>query len=89
MRPDVVWFGEALDVSTWQQAVTAVTGCDVLLLVGTSGIVYPVAGLPFMARGRGARVVEINVTPTPLSELADQRFRQPSGVVLPALEAAL
>ena len=62
---------------------------DVLLLVGTSGIVYPVAGFPSIARHHGAHIVEINVEATPLSELADQVLRGPAGTVLPALEAAL
>lgn len=89
VRPDVVWFGEALDRAVMQQAMTAIERCEVLLLVGTSGVVYPVAGLPSIARRHGARVVEINVEATPLSELADQVFRGPAGTVLPALEAAL
>jgi NAD-dependent deacetylase len=61
----------------------------VLILVGTSGVVYPVAGFPMLASRRGARVVEINIEPTPLSELADVVLRGPSGSVLPEIEAAL
>jgi NAD-dependent deacetylase len=61
----------------------------VLLLIGTSGVVYPVAGFPLIARGHGARVVEINVEPTPLSDVAHAVLRGPAGTWLPALEAAL
>jgi NAD-dependent deacetylase len=89
LRPDVVWFGEALDGAAVNRALTAVHACEVLILVGTSGIVYPVAGFPLLARRRGARVVEINIEPTPLSEVADVVLTGPSGVVLPEIEAAL
>jgi NAD-dependent deacetylase len=89
LRPDVVWFGEALDGGLVDRALAAVRSCEVLLLVGTSGVVYPVAGLPSIARHHGARVVEINVEPTPLSEVADVVLRGPAGTWLPAIEAAL
>jgi NAD-dependent deacetylase len=89
LRPDVVWFGESLDGALVNRALGAVHGCEVLILVGTSGVVYPVAGFPMLASRRGARVVEINIEPTPLSELADVVLRGPSGSVLPEIEAAL
>jgi NAD-dependent deacetylase len=89
LRPDVVWFGEALDGRAVDRALAAIHACDVLLLVGTSGVVYPVAGFPSIARRQGARVVEINLEPTPLSEVADVVLRGPSGTVLPAIEAVL
>jgi NAD-dependent deacetylase len=89
LRPDVVWFGEALEGAAVNRALAAVRACEVLLLVGTSGVVYPVAGLPSLARQQGARVVEINVEPTPLSEVANVVLRGSSGIVLPAIEAAL
>ena len=62
--------------------------CDVLIVAGTSGEVYPAAALPRHARAGGARVVEINPNPTPLSELADDTLRGASATVLPALVAA-
>ena len=89
LRPDVVWFGEALDGRAVDRALAAIHACDVLLLVGTSGVVYPVAGFPSIAKRQGARVVEINLEPTPLSEVADLVLRGPSGTVLPAIEAVL
>jgi NAD-dependent deacetylase len=89
LRPDVVWFGESLDDNLVNRALGAVHGCEVLILVGTSGVVYPVAGFPMLASRRGAKVVEINIEPTPLSELADAVLRGPSGSVLPEIEAAL
>lgn len=89
LRPDVVWFGESLDPAAIGQALAAIEHCDVLLLVGTSGVVYPVAGFPLVARRRGAKIVEINVESTPLSDLAHAVLRGTAGTVLPALEAAL
>jgi NAD-dependent deacetylase len=88
LRPDVVWFEEMLPREALERADAAARACDVLLVVGTSGEVYPAAALPNHAKARGARVVEINPTATPLSDLADDRLRGPSGVVLPALLAA-
>ena len=88
LRPDVVWFEEMLPDAALREAEDAARRCDVLLVIGTSGEVYPAAALPGYAKQRGARVVEINPGETPLSSLADDRIRAPSGVALPALLAA-
>jgi NAD-dependent deacetylase len=88
LRPDVVWFEEMLPEAALREAEDAARHCDVLLVIGTSGEVYPAAALPRYAKQRGARVVEINPGHTPLSSLADDRIRMPSGVALPALLAA-
>jgi NAD-dependent deacetylase len=85
LRPNVVWFGEALPVDALQGALYAARAADLFLTVGTSGIVYPAAGLPFEAIDRGAVAVEINPNPTPLSESMTYVLRGPSGVILPAL----
>jgi len=89
LRPDVVWFGESLDTDVLGCAIDEAGAADVILVVGTSGLVYPAAALPDLARRNGAATIEINVEPTPLSESADIVLRGPSGVVLPALEALL
>ncbi|MFO1414646.1 MAG: NAD-dependent deacylase [Burkholderiales bacterium] len=88
LRPDVVWFEEALPADALAAAEDAAARCDVLLVAGTSAEVYPAAALPDHARRHGARVVEINPSDTPLSALAHDTLRGPSGVVLPALVAA-
>ena len=88
LRPDVVWFEEMLPDDAVAAAERAVGTCDVLLVAGTSSEVYPAAELPRRALRSGARVVEINPLATPLSELAHDTLRGPSGVVLPALVAA-
>ena len=89
LRPDVVWFGEALEPDVVDHAMAATEAADVLLVVGTSSIVYPVASLPQMAKRRGAKVVEVNVEETPLSAAADAVLRGPAGDVLPRLQEAL
>jgi NAD-dependent deacetylase len=85
LRPDVVWFGEMLDPQALHAAEEAVTGADVLLVVGTSGLVYPAAGLPMHARRAGARVIIINPQPTEIDSLADVVVCGAAGVVLPTL----
>jgi len=88
-RPAVVWFGEPLDPAVMAEAWRAVETCDVLLVVGTSAVVYPVAALPDQAREHGATVVEINIERTPLSSRVDAHIAAPAAVALPALVAAL
>jgi NAD-dependent deacetylase len=89
LRPDVVWFGEALDANTMDTALAAAESADVVVVVGTSAVVYPVAALPQIAKRRRARIVEINVDDTPLSAAAHAVLRGPAGDMLPALERAL
>jgi len=89
LRPDVVWFGEMLAAGTLETARQSVLQADIVLVVGTSAAVYPVAALPRIAHERRARIVEINVDETPLSDEADAVLRGPAGEILPALERAL
>jgi NAD-dependent deacetylase len=89
LRPDVVWFGEALDDARIERAVRAAGHCDVFLVVGTSALVYPAAGLPLMAGGAGALVVEVNVGDTPLTPHAGLCLRGRAADLLPALESRL
>jgi NAD-dependent deacetylase len=89
LRPDVVWFGEALEPLALDRAAAAVRACDVLLLVGTSAVVYPVAALPSLARQGQAVVIEVNVDETAFTSQADIVLRGPSGRVLPELERRL
>lgn len=86
LRPGVVWFGERLDPALLERAVEAVRAADVLLVVGTSSIVYPAAGLPEVAREAGACVIEVNPEATALTPLAHLSLRGTAGTVLPELE---
>ena len=72
IRPDIVWFGEPLPDGPWTASVDAVRSADLLVVVGTSGIVYPAAGLPELALAQGTVVVEVNPEPTPLSDSRDR-----------------
>jgi NAD-dependent deacetylase len=85
LRPDVVWFGEPLDRDNLDRAFTALEACDVILVVGTSGIVYPAAGFPALAKRAGARVVEVNPEITAVTPDADVFVQARAGEVLPAL----
>jgi NAD-dependent deacetylase len=85
LRPDVVWFEESLPEDVWEQAVAAASACRCFLVVGTSAVVYPAAGLIGMARGRGAAVIEVNLQPTAVSHRVDVGLYGPSGEVLPRL----
>lgn len=87
LRPGVVWFGEHLPVDALAQAEVATNACDVMLVVGTSGVVYPAAGLVFQAHQRGARVVILNPEVTQLDMLARAVLRLPAAQVLPSLLA--
>lgn len=87
IRPGVVWFGEALPDDAWSTAVDAATRCTLMLVVGTSGLVYPAAGLPALAQRHGATVVEINPEPTALSADADHVWRSTAAQGLPQLLA--
>ena len=88
LRPDVVWFGEAIPARAMLEAQGAAAGCDVFLSVGTSSLVYPAAGLAETALRSGATVIEVNPNATELSPLADFVLRGPAGVVLPQLVQA-
>jgi NAD-dependent protein deacetylase/lipoamidase len=88
LRPDVVWFGEALPEAEMKRAIEAATEAEVFLSIGTSALVYPAAALPEMARRSGAYLVEINVEETPLSPLADELVLGPAAEVLPDLLGA-
>jgi NAD-dependent deacetylase len=84
-RPAVVWFGEGLPRDVWDNAEKAARNADLLLVVGTSAVVYPAASLVPLAARAGATVVEINPGETPLSAAVDYSLRGPAGELLPRL----
>jgi NAD-dependent deacetylase len=85
IRPNVVWFGEALPDEAWQRSVDAVTTADLVIVVGTSSIVYPAAGLPELALATGTAVIEVNPERTPLSDAATVSLRETAAGALPGL----
>jgi NAD-dependent deacetylase len=87
VRPGVVWFGEALPEAALAAAIEAAAGCDVLLTVGTSGVVYPAAEIPLIAAHSGATVMQINPEPTSLDQVCAINVRGTAAQALPALVA--
>jgi len=85
LRPDVVWFGEALPEEELSRAFAAAESCEVMLVVGTSGVVQPAASLPYLVRRRGGAVIEFNTERTPISQIATRSFFGPAARVLPEL----
>lgn len=84
-RPAVIWFGESLPATVLEAADEAVRDADVLLVVGTSAVVSPAAGL-ITTPGRPDRfVIEVNLDPTPASESVDLSLQGPAGTILPRL----
>jgi NAD-dependent deacetylase len=83
MRPDVVLFGESLPEGVYERAARAAATCDVCFVIGTSALVYPAAGLPEIAAGTNAYLVEVNPERTPLSNLCDEVIEGRAGEILP------
>ncbi len=85
VRPDVVWFGEMLPADQWDESVAAAEQAEIFFSVGTSSVVYPAASLPLLAKRKGAFLVEINIEPTELSNVADEVLLGASGKILPSI----
>ena len=85
VKPAVVFFGERLPEEALERAFEEVSRADLVLVVGSSLTVYPAAYLPAYARSRGARLIIVNLEPTPLDHAADVVLRGRAGVLLPRL----
>ncbi len=86
-RPGVVWFGEPLPEGMMKEAEHAAAAAQVFLVIGTSAVVYPAAGLIPYAKQAGARVIEINPEPTAATAIVDCSLHGPAAEILPALVA--
>jgi len=89
LRADVVWFGEMLPQAELDEAKQHAASCEVMIVVGTSGLVTPAATLPALAAQAGATVIEVNPDTSMISRYADVKLRGPSGEMLPKLIEAL
>jgi NAD-dependent deacetylase len=85
LKSATISFGQPLVPDVIERAMRTAAQADLLLAVGTSLQVYPVAGAVPIAKAAGARVVIVNAEPTPFDEMADAVLRKPIGEVLPAL----
>jgi NAD-dependent deacetylase len=89
VRPDVVWFGEVLPPEALDRSQQACLRADVVIVVGTSGMVEPAASLPRIAKAAGAKVVEVNPDYSMITRFADVKLEGASGEILPQLFEAL
>ncbi len=85
VRPHIVWFGESLDPEDLATCAAALRGCQVLLVIGTSGVVYPAAGFAALAKESGAFVAELNLDITPHSASVDLSLRGRAKDLVPLL----
>ena len=82
MRPDVVWFGEALDEVILERAFRLARSADLCLVVGTSALVHPAASVPLATIGNGGKLIEVNLQETSLTPYASAQLHAPAGTVL-------
>ncbi len=87
VRPDVVWFDELLPSAALNTADRAIAQADLMLIVGTSGVVYPAAEMPVAAQRHGARLIEVNPLESTLTPIVDIWLPGASGETLPRLIA--
>ena len=85
LKPDVILFGEQLPQKAWYEAQHAARNCDLMLVIGSSLEVLPVAGLPMQTLDRGGHLIIINQTPTYLDVRADIVFSEDVADLLPNL----
>lgn len=83
VKPDVVFFGEAMPVDAMGEAFQLARACDLMLVVGSSLQVYPAADVPAIAMERGAPLVIVNDEPTPIDVAATVVLRGRAGEILP------
>ena len=85
LRPHIVWFGESLSAEDLRRCDQAIQACDLFLVIGTSGVVYPAAGFASVAKEVGALVIEINLESTAQSDLVDLSLQGRAKDLVPLL----
>ena len=85
LRPDITWFGDMLNQDVISEANVIIRRCDLFISIGTSGVVWPAAGFPKIARENGAYCIEINPEPNEMSGLYNENIREAAGSALPRL----
>jgi NAD-dependent deacetylase len=90
LKPDVIFFGEMIPMDALLRAQAEAQTCDIMLVVGTSAQVIPAADLPYVAKSKGAIIVEVNPEPTPLTTLiADISIHESATTAMPAMAEAV
>ena len=86
LKPDVVFFGEGIPMAEMVRANEEANNCKVMFIIGTSGVVYPAADIPYQAKSKGATIVEINVERTPFtSSITDYFLKGSASEILPEI----
>jgi len=85
LRPDITWFGDMLNQDVMNEAILSIRRCDLFVSIGTSGVVYPAAGFPQLAKENNAQCIEINPEANEMSFLYDEAIRDTAGKALPEL----
>jgi len=86
LKPDVVFFGEPIPWEAQNRSFEQARTSDLVLVIGTSALVYPAAGIPPLAKQSGAKIVEINMEPTPLTGIvSDYLIQGSAGIILPQI----
>jgi NAD-dependent deacetylase len=85
LKPDVILFGEQLPQAAWFKAQREARQCDLMLVIGSSLEVLPVAGLPMQALDRGAHLIIVNNAQTYLNVRADVAILEDAAVIIPAI----
>ena len=85
LRPDIIWFSDMLNPAPVQQTDEAVSTCDLFVSIGTSGVVWPAAGYPQLAKSTGALCIELNPQPSEQSLIYDRVYKGKAGELLPQL----
>ena len=89
-KPAGVFFGEPIPLHAMQRSQEEAQSCEVILVIGTSAVVYPAADIPRVAKQAGAQRIEINLEPTDLtSEVSDFLIQEKAGVAIPQIIAAI
>jgi len=82
LKPDAVFFGEALPQETLQEAIRRAQDCDLFIVIGSTLVIYPAAYIPTYAREAGARLAIVNLTPTPFDHCAEVIIRGKAGEIM-------
>jgi NAD-dependent deacetylase len=85
LRPDITWFGENLPQMALYRAIDLAQNADVIIVIGTSGMVNPAAAIPGIVKQNGGMVIDVNPQGDNLQNVVDIFLQAPAGEVLPAL----
>jgi NAD-dependent deacetylase len=82
LKPDAVFFGEALPQETLQEAIRCSRNCDLFIVIGSTLVIYPAAYIPTYAAEAGAKLAIVNLTPTPFDRYATVVIRGKAGDIM-------